>query len=48
MNYKRKHPSKRKFRYLRRGWGGESKENVKIQIDKDWNDKKNEYMKNQG
>lgn len=24
MNYKRKKPSKKKFRYLRRGWGGES------------------------
>jgi len=28
MNYKRKHPSKRKFRYLRRGWNGEGKQEL--------------------
>jgi hypothetical protein len=26
MNYKRKKPSKKKFRYLRHGWAGESEQ----------------------
>jgi hypothetical protein len=46
MNYKRKHPSKRKFRYLRRGWTGESKLLIRKQIDRDWRDKMIESMKN--
>jgi hypothetical protein len=46
MNYKRKHPSKRKFRYLRRGWNGEGKQEIRLQIDRDWRDKIVESVKN--
>jgi hypothetical protein len=39
MNYKRKHPSYRKFRHLRRGYGGLGIDKLRKQIDRDHFDK---------
>lgn len=39
MNFKRKHPSYKKYRYLRRGWRGEGKDQIIRQVNKDSIDK---------
>jgi hypothetical protein len=38
MNNKHKQPSLRKYRYLRRGWGGEGKKKIREQINRDYFD----------
>jgi hypothetical protein len=44
MNYKGKKSSKRKFRYLRRGWNVESEANRRNDLEKDFLDKVKEYL----